>query len=178
MTAAAGCISLAEEALRKTLAESATFQGLVGAADATEALDSIYVDGLPAPASGDVHTLAELESLRPYAVIFTAERNGLTRIAEAGGNQLYFNQSGKLSLRLIRDCPDGYGDAPSSAANRTWRTLAGKIMDEVGELAAAANDADMLAITNIALVEGPSWPSPNLAATQGLFQQIEFTVTY
>ena len=61
--AAAGTISLAKQALRNTLAASSTFQTLVDADDAAGALASIYSNGLPKPADGRRHTLAELEGL-------------------------------------------------------------------------------------------------------------------
>lgn len=178
MTSAAGCISIAEEALRTMLADSATFRTLVGAANQAQALDDIYTDGLPEPADGEALTLAELEGYRPYSVIFTAEENGVNRELEAGGDALWYDQTGQIRLRLEQDCPTGLDDQPSSWSNQQWRITIGNITRELRDLAAKPNEADYLAIRQITVAEGPYWSDPNLAETQGNFQGVELLVTY
>jgi hypothetical protein len=179
MTAAAGTISLAEEALRVALADCAAFRTWVGAADRAEALESIYVDGLPAPAGdADVHTRAELEALRPYAILFTAEGDGVRRRLEAGGGTFCFDAGGRLIVRLVQDCPQSLDDQPTSWANQQWRQTVGLIRADLRQTAAQPNQAEYLAITRLAVASGPYWSPREVAVLEGVWQGVELEAVW
>lgn len=176
MTTPAGSLSLAQEYLRATVAASATFQALVGADSAAEAIERIYHNGLPKPANGQTHTKAELQAYRPYGVVYTTEKQGFSRSVESVSGHFDFAESGQLTLKLVRESPDSAGDDPTAAANLDWTNLIGQIIDEMCDLAGLA---DYLAFHTISLVEGPYWPQhPKLIETQGLWQGVELLVQW
>lgn len=71
-TAAAGCITKAEERIRDMLANCTQFQTWTGAADATAAKDYIHYTGVPLPnANEDTTELAYWVSIRPFAIVST-----------------------------------------------------------------------------------------------------------
>lgn len=67
-----------EELLRATLAASSTWQTLCGAANATEALASIYYDEVPVPENEDAEgAWDEYQSLLPFAMVTTSRTDCL-----------------------------------------------------------------------------------------------------
>ncbi len=168
----AGILSLTQENLRIALAACATFRTLCGAADQAEALAKIHHDGLPDPANGAAeHTISELEALRPYAIVYTAEEQGLqTRALATGGS---FNATTNLCLQLVRSVTAEVGDAPDSDANMQWLNTVGKIIDELWALNA---DAGYLQFADITLARGPTWASREEIPAKGLTQIAELTV--
>jgi hypothetical protein len=161
-----GAISLAQGFGRATLAASATFQTWVGAADATEALDSIYDDGLPVPANKSSYTKAELQALRPFAMIWTDEADGFSmeRTAVSGPSSLMdWQSSGRLELHLEMDVPAELADDPAGL-DLSFRNTIGQIFDEVAVLAGAGG---MLAITSMAVSFGPYRTDTDKVPQQG-----------
>ncbi len=166
VTEPAGALSLPEEYLRAMLADSAAFRTLCGAADAAGALDHIYRDGLPPPADGREFTPAELSALRPHAIIFLADSDGLTLDRDSAEG---FLASGRAMIALERDCPSSLGDEPTSDANRQWKNIIGQIMYDLCDLTAEAKPG-YLQLTRIRLHLGPFWPEKKDAIAQGLWQ--------
>ncbi len=144
MTSPAGCLSLAQEYLRATLAASSNWQAAVGAQDADGALGRIYHEGLPAPSDRKAYTLQELMGLRPYAVVWTAEESGFTRSYESSDS---FDDSGQLRIRIERNSPDNLNDEPTSDANVQFRNLIGQIIDDLCDLRGGAGYLAFLTIT-------------------------------
>jgi len=175
MTAAAGTLSLAEQHLRASLAASTSWQAECCVSTAALALQRVYRDGLPPPADGETHTLQELQGYRPYALIYTAEREGFRREMEAVSSHSEFNARGSIMLSIFRESPDAAGDEPTADANQTFRNLIGKIIDEMCDLAGTAG---YLAIESIRLVEGPYWPAPELIPVQGLWQAADLRIDW
>jgi hypothetical protein len=166
-----GSISLAQENLRVTLADSATFRALVGATTRSAAAARIHHEGLPDPGDGTEHTLAELEALRPLAIVFTSESQGFRR-RKLSTNA--FRSSGRLRLRLCRSC-NAAGDAgPTTDATKEWKNIVGKVIDELCELSLSGN-SDYLAFDEVAVEWGPFAAAPELAATQGMWQGVELS---
>lgn len=179
MTAAAGTISIAEEALRLALADCAEFRTWVSAADRAAALESIYIDGLPEPAGdADVHTLAEIQALRPYAIVYTAETDGVSRRLEAGGGTFCYSATGRLMLLMVQDCPESRDDQPTSWANQEWRKTIGLIRADLRQTAAKPNESEYLAIRRMAVANGPYWSPREVAPTEGVWQGVEIEVTW
>lgn len=174
MTAPTGSISLAQEHLRQMLAATTAWQAECNAADAADAAKWIYHHGLPEPANGETHTKEELQSYRPYAIIYTAPRAGFRKKKDAGGTHSYFNVSGQLVLRINREAPEAGGDGPSSDANTTFLNLVGKVMDEMENLAGTAG---YLAIETMDL-DAYGWAPEEVIETQGLWQEADLLIEH
>ena len=115
-TAATGCISLAEELLRTSLADSDNFRTWVGASGASaqaQALNRVHYESLPVPPAGQQeYTRLQLQEMRPYALIGTSGFGG--RHA-ATGSQFEFRHHGSMNLCLLQDIP-----AASWGTSRRW----------------------------------------------------------
>ena len=170
----AGTLSKAQGYLRDTLAASSTFQELVGAGSAADAKGQIYHEGLPDPDDGEAFTLAELQKLRPYAVIWTAAENGFQRTFESSGADDTFDASGSLIMRLERDAPPPKNDEPASTLNTDWLNVVGQILDDLCEL---RRGAGYLMFETVTLEEW-YWSDPVLAETQGQFQGARIRVDW
>jgi len=167
MTVAAGTASLAQESLRVTLADATAFRALLSPAmTQAQALARIYLEGLPPPGSGHVHTKTELEALRPYAIIWTDPSNGLRMELDAIDS---FASHGRLMVRIEQNAPSGLGSEPTSDANLQFRNSIGQIMDDVAALV-APRQAGYLAVTAIDLEEGIYWNHPKVEPAFGVYQ--------
>lgn len=90
LATAVGPVSLNEDLIANTLADSPKFQAFLGVASKAAALAKIYFGSLDSPAAGaDFHTAAELIALRPYAILWTDESAGLTCDFSAMGGTGY-----------------------------------------------------------------------------------------
>lgn len=138
LPAAEGEISLAEDYLASTIAASARFQSLVGAANATAAKERIYFDLLPPPVHGEKHSRPELVALRPCCIVYTDENAGLTFVHDASGVDFSFNfTGGQINFELIANVPDQYSHDPSAVA-RWFKNHVGVIVKEMGGYAGKA----------------------------------------
>lgn len=172
--APAGSISLAQENFRVTIADTATFRQLVEAADRAAALEHLYHDGLPEPANGTEYTKEEIQDYRPWGIVFTDDHRGFRRRKVSTGG---FRSSGRLRLRLCRECPNPTADGPNSEAVLEWKNIVGQIIAELCSLA-VAGDSEHLAFDEIALDYGPFASAPELAAAQGVWQGAELSVAW
>lgn len=159
MTAPVGAITTVEAMLGGTLSNCAAFQTFVGAADAAEALLRIHYAALPAPADGQQYTAAELAALRPFALIWTSEREGFERRRIAVGTDGFeFGESGRLQLELVRTVPTLGADEPA-LVEREFLNAIGQIIDNLCTL---AGQGGYLAIERLSLDE--AWRThPDLA---------------
>lgn len=138
MTTPAGCISLVQENLRVTLADSATFRTLTGTAARAAAQARIHHERLPAPADdAEIYSIAELRSHWPYAIVSIDDTEGLRRHQDSFDS---FDCSGRVWLMIGREAPDG----PDAEADREWKNTAGKIIDELCDLSLQGESDDGL----------------------------------
>ena len=108
VTAAAGPISTIEDLAADTLAATTFFQSLTGTANATAAKARIYFDALPPPGSNaDTYTLAELQTLRPYAIINTEPQGGFRWHHDGAGVNWTFGQNGTVTIEIEADIASG-----------------------------------------------------------------------
>jgi hypothetical protein len=121
-----------QEIARQTLAACAAFQSLVGAANANIALDYIYHDAWPPPASGPTHTLAEITELRPSAIVYTDPIDGFDMERDASADICWHN-SGTIHLLLFRNTPEAALEDPS-LADTGWREIVGNILVNLRDL--------------------------------------------
>ncbi len=155
MTAPSGPVSEAIELLRQTLGASDTFRTLVGAANQTEAEASIHKGALPKPVSGAYsHSLAELATLRPYAILFEQPEEGFQVRAAALSGSRDFVASGQFGILLEWPIPSNISDDPAEIAIQ-FRNIYGGIIDDMAGLASVAGYLD---INEMAAEDGP-WRS-------------------
>lgn len=124
-------IQAVQEVMRTTLAASTAFQAMVGAASSAEALDRIYHDELPKPASGQqAHSLVEMNELRPCAIVYTQVGQGGWRAdRDAMGNGCW-NYSGSIIVVLMRNVPEVDQD-DLSKVDTDFRTIAGNVVQDL-----------------------------------------------
>ena len=155
MPAPSGSVSLALELLRTTLGASATFRTWTGAADQSAAEARIYKGALPKPVSGKYsHSLAELQTLRPYAIIFEQAEEGYATRAVAMSDSRVFVSSGSFGILLEWDIPSNISNDPAEIAIQ-FRNTYGGIIDAIE---APASTAGFLDINEMAVEDGP-WRS-------------------
>ena len=148
-TTPAGEISLAQEALRDTLAAVTAFRTWTATARAATAKARIYNDGLPLPANNRA-TLSQDEWIgyRPCALVYTPETNGIRYRRDSRGTANEFITSGRLILELSQTVADADADDIAEAEVK-WRNVVGQILDG---LAAIAGSDEYLDISEMALV--------------------------
>jgi len=108
-----GIIRGVEDALAQTLAACHAWQHWQGAnLNSTQALARIYRNALPKPVSGGAsHTLAELQALRPFILIYTDTDGGFVMDREAASSG--YDQSGKVIACIEQDVPEALLDDPA-----------------------------------------------------------------
>lgn len=139
-----------QEIARQTLAACDSFQSLVSASSAARAAEHIYHDAWPKPASGQpVHTLAEMNALRPSAIVYTDENNGFVSTRDASAD-ICWHHSGIIHFVIFRNVPVVDVNDPSNV-DVDFRTILGDIYSELIDL---SETPDMLAIRRITF-DGP-----------------------
>lgn len=102
-----------QQLLAKTLADCTEFRNLVGADSHSEALASIWHESLPRPANGgDKYTLTEMQSYRPFALIFTEDVDGALGSRKASSPGAWSGR-GTLRILLEMDTPDSLAASPA-----------------------------------------------------------------
>ena len=128
----AGCLALAKDNAKATLADCATFRTWVGASgdDAqAQALNRIYKDELPKPADGNTYTLEELQARRPFAIAYTGPG---FRLEKDSGDSTW--STGTIAILLEQDIPERITNDPAAIADE-FETVIGKIIYEFMALA-------------------------------------------
>lgn len=114
---------------------------------------TIHHHHLPAPASGIVHTKAELVALRPFALIWTNDRDGIRFVKETAGQNAYSAADGEIVVRIERNTPTGM--TPAEAA-RDFENLLGRIIKGTAEqpgLMDLSGDPRYMPIVELTLAE-------------------------
>lgn len=170
----AGELSAAIENLRQSVAGSAAFQSLVGAADSAEALQRVHVTALPRPTQGGKFSREELEDLRPYALIYFDENSGVTFEKDAAGESDEFGtRHGRMHLELARDVPAELAN-DLSAAELDWIRVVDAIIEDLMDLSGVAGHLSF----NRLLTEGPGRNHPNRIPTEGDCQMMMLHFEY
>lgn len=144
----AGCLALAKDTLKATLADCTSFRTWVDASGddvQAQALNRIYKDDLPPPDNSNAYTLAELQALRPFAIIYTA--GGFRKEKDASPREFW--NTGSLAVLLEQDVPERIKNDPAAVADE-FETAIGQIMDD---LCGLVDQAGYLSITAVNLPE-------------------------
>ncbi len=171
-TAATGSISKALANLANSIAGSSTFQGWVGAVTQAAALLSVHFETLTAPAADDgLYTKAELEALRPYALITTA---GHTSEVVAGGGGSSYMRSGAMLVRFEQDIdPDD-----TEADGEVGRKLLNTVGDIVADMETLSGTAGYLAFDGLDMAEGYQRTAQNELSHIGDAVLVELSVRW
>jgi hypothetical protein len=170
---AAGCLNLAQERLRTTLADVAAFRTFCGVATQGAALARIHHEGLP-KAAGESYTLAEMQAYRPYAFIWTDDSQGFTKQHAAGGVSHWFRAAGRLHVILVREVPAALIDN-EPAADFDFKNHLGLILDGLGEL---AGQPGYLAISRMSVLRVLEWNDRDAQPTEGISQGCEIEIAW
>lgn len=172
-----GVLSLVKQQLRASLADSPACRALLGVHSSTAAKARIHLREIPKPAA-DAYTLAELEILRPYALIFHGYTDGEseTRVADGVGTGTQWRVVGKLTFRLSRAVPDGMTD---DEADTEWDDAVDAVMDDLWELSGdVAGGEEYLAVAAMKILQGPGRHHPDNDSAQGVEQGVDIEITW
>ena len=173
-TAPSGPMSLAKQRLRVLLANSSTWQTWTGTANATAALETIYINALAPPPNKNKYTLAQLEALRPFAIVETSESGGFKKDAIAGGIGFVFDESGQIVLSIEANTAEGDVDDPSEAMIKFENNL-GNVISEMATLAGTTgtinvdSNPNYLNVNEISVEMGPMRSVEDVKNTEGDF---------
>ena len=167
LDAAVGRLTLNEEYGRVTLADAAAFRTWCNADTQAKALARIHPDALPEPGAAREHTLAELRTARPYAILYTDPTpGGYVRTADAvdGDGTFHTRDSGRITVRFEQDVPDNKVH-DMQAQMRVAKNSIGQIIDDMVGL---AGRGPYLTIREYQVV-GPFRSPVEMKPTQGDF---------
>lgn len=159
MTTPSGLASLPLKYLRDTLAACSAFQTMVGAANATEALDSIHYVAAP---GGTAFPLA--------VVYFAGQQDG---DVYAGGVRNHFEHTGELGLHLYGAVSD-VSDAAIGDEQLAFMNTVGAIL---GDLVQLAGQAGYLSVTSWSL-SPPMRPDEDEARSNRDYHLAEILVRF
>lgn len=174
LPAVTGELTGAVNNLAASIAACAAFQSLVGAASAAGAIDRVHYSALPKPACGAVHSLAELEGYRPYALIYSDETSGVTFVKDGAGVSDDFSaQTGVLHFYLERDVlPEDNENL--SRVDSEWLEVVDAIASQLMDLSGVAGYISFNRLT----LEGPMRSEEDVIETMGDYQAMIFHVEY
>ncbi len=156
---ASGPLSLPMEHLKTLLSNSATFQSWVGAADAAEALASIYMVRV------DEETFT-----RPLAVIDIGEKYYSN--IRSGGGANFFQKRGELLLMFEADVVEG---STSEEAVLNFLDNVGGCLADMEEL---SGTPEFLSLHEIEFDEAPTRSIDDEEPPEGDFYRVKFIVTW
>jgi len=170
LTSPTNCWTNAEDRFATAVANSAAFQTLVGAANATAAAAQVFFDELDDPLDGESFKGRELQDIGSYAQVYCPEyrkqRGGSSRLDPYGACVLYVS-------RMITDM-----QSESELTAELWRTgknSFGDIADQVVSYLEAQGGPYVMAWE---VSDGPGFNSRDKWATQGAWQGVEITFTW
>lgn len=158
-----------------SLAGSATFRTLVGASSHASALAKIYFRDLPQPGGEDgVFTLEEMESYRPYGLIWVPFGSYSVRYIATG----CYAPRGKVMLRIVRPVPSAESMSRDDA-DEAWEDIVAAIMDEMAALCGDSSTAyQYLDFEEIRIHAGPGRTRDDRWPAQGDEQGVDLEILW
>ena len=122
-------------AARQMLADCYHWRRLAGGEpwDDAESLAHVHLDALPPPAVGGEHTRAELEGLRPFAIVSLGDGEAIHFDLDSSGN-CCVGMGGTVEVYLEMNVPPELRDTPSQ--------LAAQVYDQIGRVLRTGNAAE------------------------------------
>jgi hypothetical protein len=159
-----GAISLPLSHFRTLLSNSSNFQSWVGAADATEALNSIYLVAIDEP----------IASKRPFALVRQTQPGSVRHEAIAGGSVQQFLDSG--ALEVLFEAAVASGNAASHVdAEMAFTNDIGAFFSDMEAL---AGSGAYLTMTAWNIAAGPARAHPDESESEGDYYQMLIRVEW
>lgn len=169
----AGTLGLPVKYFRTMLSTVSAFQTWTEAADAARALPRIHYEQPPAPANKSRYTKDELARLRPFAVVYIADRAGFVWQIESTDT---FERSGTVILELEQAAIESSGTDPSPEALMDWSNTIGLIAD--GLIARRVDVQDFHLMFQRIRLLWRGWATKDQAVAQGMFQRAILAVDF
>jgi len=161
-------IAIAKHALRRLVAASATFQSVVNAADATEALAHVYIT--QASDDQDDEEPLRLRNPRPRAIVRTS---GFS--VDYGVGELKEQFTLELSLEFPPSTEATGGTPGRNIADETtwfdnqWGAI-------VSEMVVLSGQSDYFALTTLEVIDGPMMNNPDEDAVNEYYWGVCFSI--
>ncbi len=143
----------------------------------SQLLARVYLDTIPEPANGSVHTLEELKTLRPFALIGVSGDSPIELLRDAMGGGCSFTAKGSLMIMLEQDAIDG----TESQIDREFLTTIESFLQTGSTVQPGLIDqldqADSIAIQRITC-EGIFRVQPEEEVSKGIAQRAYFRVEW
>jgi len=170
-------ISLAIDALRESLSQSATWLTVCDDVHGTpeapltqaDVKDRVYRHALPEPADGKEYTLTEQAAYRPFGIVACEAPAGF-RLNRATSDQ--FVASGRMGLILVRSIPSGLTDAD---ADLEWENAIGGICDDLCDNSLTAGS---LFVRRVEIADGPGRAPIETEQGQGEEQGVRLSIIW
>ena len=168
-----GRISVNHELLRQHVADCPTWQAFVQATTKEQAANRIHIQTTPDPEDGNAYRRDELEALRPFATVFTAETDGFGADATAAhGDGFSYTDSGRLKLTIEADIRTELSRADALIE---FDNMLGTLLDEI---LARSGQGGYLAIGRLTFDVGPVPCKRMAVGGQGSFLYLEMGIEW
>ncbi len=128
--AATNCWTESQEKLITALANSARFQEIIVAADATAALLKVFGEQLKKPNSREVYKKEELQNLKGYGQVYSADESPYGFADDGSGRLKFFGNSIIVFRRLVTDYEANSQNVPLEL-ERWFQNRVGDAMTQV-----------------------------------------------
>lgn len=166
------CWTTAESRLATAVANSAAFQSIVGAEDATEAAHRVFGEQVDQPLNGDAYTKDELAQLFAYAQVYHGIDAPYGVFLSNTNTYWPFGSTIIFIERLVTDAERNGSDIPSSV-ERLFKNRIGDLIDEV--CAWTRQEGGPL-IRTFEVTDGPGFNAHDRWNSSGMWQGVELTV--
>lgn len=166
VTPAAGVFSLAQELLRVSIADSATFRTLVDADTQAKALERIHLDELPPAKSKKGYEKKELQQYRPYVILWAGGYRGQH---SATGSAYEYERSGAFKVQFVLDIDQEVSHNGGEVGRRFMNT----VIQIVEDMLALSGQAGYLAIEDFDIAEAWTRTAEEQLETEGDAATIE-----
>lgn len=175
IAAPTNCWTQSEATLATAIANSAAFQAMVGAADATEASAWVFGEQLDAPLDGQSYDLDESQDLhRHIAQVYSArsgpygKRRTETRTYWAFGVAVIYIE------RLVSEASRERAEIPQ-AIEREFKNTIGDIIDDILEWLETNGGVE---VGSIVVDDGPGWNPRERWGADGAWQGVALLVEW
>lgn len=169
----AGPLALPQERLRTLIANTAEWQSWTGTTTPGGADDSIYHAAIPRPSDGTYDQASELDALRPFILLGTAD-DGFRRERISGAGPFGATESGTLTMQVEQTAQHSHpGDAEIDFLNRL-----GRLISDMWGLSGNLAAADHFRIVEIEMPNAPERASEDEVKTSGDYQLAVLAVSW
>lgn len=170
--APSNCWTRNELKIATAVANSAAFQSLVRAEDATEAARRVFGEQLDQPLNGDAYTKDELANLFAYAQVYHGIDSPYGVFLSNTNTYWPFGSTIIFIERLVTDAERNGSDVPSSV-ERLFKNRIGDLIDEV--CAYLRQEGGPL-VRTFEVSDGPGFNPKDRWDSAGCWQGVELTL--